>query len=54
MMIPDSREHDTPMENGSAEMPCTPEEERRIIEELTAKAEANLREGNLYYVISSR
>ncbi|KAL1556425.1 ubiquitinyl hydrolase 1 [Salvia divinorum] len=54
MMIPDSCVHDTLMENGSMEIPCTPEEERRIVEELTAKAEANLREGNSYYVISSR
>ncbi|XP_042025033.1 ubiquitin carboxyl-terminal hydrolase 9-like isoform X1 [Salvia splendens] len=54
MMIPDSCVHDSSMENGSIETPCTPEEERRIIEELTDKAEANLREGNLYYVVSSR
>ncbi|KAH6792580.1 ubiquitin-specific protease 9 [Perilla frutescens var. hirtella] len=54
MTIPEPCGHDSPMENGSMEMPCTPEEERRIVEELTAKAEANLREGNLYYVISSR
>ncbi|KAL1568811.1 ubiquitinyl hydrolase 1 [Salvia divinorum] len=54
MMIPDSCVHNSSMENGSMEMPCTPEEERSIIEELAAKAETNLREGNLYYVVSSR
>ncbi|KAG6405437.1 hypothetical protein SASPL_133026 [Salvia splendens] len=53
-MIPDSRVHESSMENGSMVIPCTPEEERRIVEELTAKAEANLREGNSYYVISTR
>ncbi|KAL3817855.1 hypothetical protein ACJIZ3_003760 [Penstemon smallii] len=42
------------MENGSIELPCKPEEERRIVQELTAKAEANLRQGNLYYAISNR
>lgn len=42
------------MENGSIELPCTPEEEARVIQELITKAESNLREGNLYYVISNR
>lgn len=56
MTIPDSCVHDSPMLNGSIEleMPCRPEEEKRIVEELTARAEANLSEGNLYYVISAR
>ncbi|KAK4421450.1 Ubiquitin carboxyl-terminal hydrolase 10 [Sesamum alatum] len=54
MTIPDSSGNHYMMENGSIELPCKPEEERRIVQELTAKAESNLREGNLYYVISSR
>lgn len=54
MTIPDSSGYNYMMENGSIELPCKPEEERRIVQELTAKAESNLREGNLYYVISSR
>ncbi|KAL0331584.1 UNVERIFIED_CONTAM: Ubiquitin carboxyl-terminal hydrolase 10 [Sesamum angustifolium] len=54
MTIPDSSGYHYMMENGSIELPCKPEEERRIVQELTAKAESNLREGNLYYVISSR
>lgn len=52
MTIPDSRH--MMMENGSIELPFSPEEERRIIQELTNKAESSLREGNLFYVISSR
>ncbi|KAK9076616.1 hypothetical protein SSX86_004950 [Deinandra increscens subsp. villosa] len=35
-------------------LPCTPEEEARIVNELTEKAESCLKEGNLYYVISNR
>ncbi|KAI3453300.1 hypothetical protein Pfo_009963 [Paulownia fortunei] len=54
MTISDSSGHHYVMENGSIELPCKPEEEKMIVQELTAKAEANLREGNLYYVISSR
>lgn len=53
MTIPDSSGYDM-IENGATELPCKPEEEKRIVQELTAKAEANLREGNLYYVLSSR
>ncbi|KZV22450.1 ubiquitin carboxyl-terminal hydrolase 9 [Dorcoceras hygrometricum] len=54
MTIPDSSGCHYMMENGFIELPCKPEEERRIVQELTTKAEANLQEGNLYYVISSR
>ncbi|RAL53471.1 hypothetical protein DM860_007143 [Cuscuta australis] len=50
MTIPDSKM----VENGSIEVPYAPEEERRIVQELTAKAESNLAEGDLFYVISSR
>ena len=42
------------MENGGIGIPFTPEEEKRIVLELTNKAEANLEEGNLYYVVSNR
>ncbi|ESQ38494.1 hypothetical protein EUTSA_v10028406mg [Eutrema salsugineum] len=36
------------------DFPCTPEEERRIVAELTTESEDNLKEGNLYFVISKR
>ncbi|WCJ26655.1 Ubiquitin carboxyl-terminal hydrolase 9 [Euphorbia peplus] len=39
------------MENG---VPCSPEEERQIVKELMNEAELNLKEGNLYYLVSSR
>ncbi|XP_043723050.1 ubiquitin carboxyl-terminal hydrolase 9-like isoform X2 [Telopea speciosissima] len=42
------------MDNEASCLPCTPEEEKRIIEELTKEAESKLKEGNLYYVISNR
>ncbi|CAL5430101.1 unnamed protein product [Camellia sinensis] len=51
MTIPDSGYM---MENGAIGIPFTPEEEKRIVTELTNKAESNLRHGNLYYVISNR
>ncbi|XP_010908130.1 ubiquitin carboxyl-terminal hydrolase 9 [Elaeis guineensis] len=35
-------------------LPCTPEEEKEIILELTRAAEANQKEGDLYYVVSLR
>ncbi|XP_020575146.1 ubiquitin carboxyl-terminal hydrolase 9-like [Phalaenopsis equestris] len=35
-------------------LPCTPEEERETIMELTREAEANLKEGDSAYVISAR
>lgn len=52
MTIPDSSY--MMMDNGSIELPFSPGEEGRIIQELTNKAESSLREGNLFYVISSR
>ncbi|XP_058104994.1 ubiquitin carboxyl-terminal hydrolase 9-like [Magnolia sinica] len=42
------------MENEESCLPCTPEEERRIIKELTEAAESNLKEGSLYFVVSNR
>ncbi|XAR70110.1 Ubiquitinyl hydrolase 1 [Bertholletia excelsa] len=51
MTIPDSGRM---MENGAIGIPFTPEEEKRIVSELYRKAESNLKEGNLYYVISNR
>ncbi|KAJ9549733.1 hypothetical protein OSB04_022276 [Centaurea solstitialis] len=51
MTIPDSG---ALMDNESLCLPCTPEEERRIVKELTEKAESCLKEGNLYYVVSIR
>ncbi|KAI7993562.1 Ubiquitin carboxyl-terminal hydrolase 10 [Camellia lanceoleosa] len=51
MTIPDSGYM---MENGAIGIPFTREEEKRIVTELTNKAESNLKQGNLYYVISNR
>ncbi|CAB4310728.1 unnamed protein product [Prunus armeniaca] len=42
------------MENGASCLPHTPEEEKRIIDELARKSEANVKEGNLFYVVSNR
>lgn len=42
------------MEAGASCLPCTPEEEKRIVTDLMRMAESNLKEGNLYYVISNR
>ncbi|XP_018434167.1 putative ubiquitin carboxyl-terminal hydrolase 11 [Raphanus sativus] len=38
----------------SMDFPCTLEEERRIVTELMSEAEDQLKEGNLYFVISNR
>ncbi|KAJ8626189.1 hypothetical protein MRB53_019496 [Persea americana] len=51
MTIPDSG---CMMEDVESCLPCTPEEERSIIRELTEAAESNLREGNLYYVLPNK
>lgn len=51
MTIPDSG---FMMANGASCLPHTPEEEKRIIHELTSQSEANVKEGNLFYVISNR
>ncbi|KAK8518374.1 hypothetical protein V6N13_027851 [Hibiscus sabdariffa] len=42
------------MEDGVSCLPCTPEEQKRIVTELKTESERNLKEGNLYFVISSR
>lgn len=42
------------MENGASGIPLAPEEEKRIVEELSKQAESNLKEGDLYYVVSNR
>lgn len=42
------------LENAAIGIPYTPEEERRIVSELVNKAELDLKEGNLYYVVSTR
>ncbi|OMO79890.1 Peptidase C19, ubiquitin carboxyl-terminal hydrolase 2 [Corchorus capsularis] len=51
MTIPDSG---FMMENGASCLPCTPEEEKKIVSDLRNESELNLKEGNLYFVISSR
>lgn len=43
--------HATSMKNGVIN---SPQEQKRIIEELNDQAESNLKEGNLYYVVSYR
>ncbi|KAE8683924.1 Ubiquitin carboxyl-terminal hydrolase 9 [Hibiscus syriacus] len=50
MTIPDSG---FMMENGTSCLPCTPEEEKTIITDLKNESERNLKQGNLYFVISS-
>uniref|UniRef100_A0A1J3K0G5 Ubiquitin carboxyl-terminal hydrolase n=1 Tax=Noccaea caerulescens TaxID=107243 RepID=A0A1J3K0G5_NOCCA len=52
MTIPNST--DFMVENGVCDFPCTPEEERRVVSDLTTESEDNLKEGNLYFVISKR
>lgn len=42
------------IDTGESCLPLTPEEEKRIVKELTDQSEANLKEGNLYYVVSNR
>ncbi|KAE8722454.1 Ubiquitin carboxyl-terminal hydrolase 10 [Hibiscus syriacus] len=42
------------MEDGVSCLPCTPEEEKRIVTELKNESERYLKEGNLYFVVSSR
>ncbi|XP_022735791.1 ubiquitin carboxyl-terminal hydrolase 9-like [Durio zibethinus] len=51
MTIPDSG---FMMENGVSCLPCTPQEEKKIVTDLRNESERNLKEGNLYFVISSR
>ncbi|XP_057422857.1 ubiquitin carboxyl-terminal hydrolase 9-like [Lotus japonicus] len=43
-----------PMDNGASCVPLTPEEENRIVSELIQESELNLKEGQLFYVISNR
>ncbi|XP_027367832.1 ubiquitin carboxyl-terminal hydrolase 10-like isoform X2 [Abrus precatorius] len=43
-----------PGDNGASCVPLPPEEENRIVSELIKESELNLKEGNLYYVISNR
>ncbi|KAJ0106130.1 hypothetical protein Patl1_17393 [Pistacia atlantica] len=42
------------MENGGSCLPCTPDEERQIVQDLSNQSEIDLKEGNLYYLISAR
>lgn len=51
MTIPNS---DFMIENGVCDFPTTPAEEKRIVSELITESEDNLKEGNLYFVISKR
>ncbi|GAA0183390.1 cysteine protease [Lithospermum erythrorhizon] len=44
----------TMLENGSIGIPWKPKEELKVIQDLMREAEANPKEGDLYYVISSR
>ncbi|CAN8303606.1 unnamed protein product [Cochlearia groenlandica] len=51
MTIPES---ESMVEDGVCDSPCSPEEQRRIVTDLNSEAESNLKEGNLYFLISSR
>ncbi|KAF5734940.1 Ubiquitin carboxyl-terminal hydrolase 10 [Tripterygium wilfordii] len=51
MTIPDSM---FMLENAGSCLPCTPEEELKIVTDLTNKAESHLKEGDLHYVVSKR
>ncbi|KAK4797362.1 hypothetical protein SAY86_029688 [Trapa natans] len=42
------------MGDGASCLPIPPEEEKRIVDELMEKSERNLKEGNVYYVVSNR
>ncbi|XP_077248420.1 ubiquitin carboxyl-terminal hydrolase 10-like [Tasmannia lanceolata] len=42
------------MNNEDIRLPYTPEEEKRIIKELRDAAESDLKQGNLYYLVSNR
>lgn len=43
------------MENGGSScLPLPPDVENRIVTELGKESESNLKEGNLYYVVSNR
>lgn len=44
-------EHANSLNNGAS---CSPQEQKRIIKELNDQAESNLKEGNLYYVVSAK
>ncbi|GAB2274235.1 hypothetical protein Dimus_009002 [Dionaea muscipula] len=53
MTIADSGHH--MMENGGVScLPLTPSQEKQIIADLMAKANSNLKEGNLFFVVSAR
>ncbi|XP_044486865.1 ubiquitin carboxyl-terminal hydrolase 9-like isoform X2 [Mangifera indica] len=41
------------MENAGSCLPCTPDEERQIVQDLTNQSQIHLKEGNLYYLIST-
>jgi len=43
-----------PMDNVASCIQLPPEEENRIVSELVKESELNLKEGNLYYVVSNR
>lgn len=42
------------MENGGSCLPCTPDEERQIVQDLKNQSELDLKEGNLYFLVSTR
>ncbi|KAH9774864.1 ubiquitin carboxyl-terminal hydrolase 10 [Citrus sinensis] len=42
------------MENGGSCLPCTPDEERQIVQDLKNQSDLDLKEGNLYFLISTR
>ncbi|CAN8314025.1 unnamed protein product [Cochlearia groenlandica] len=54
MTIPEPDSESTVVEIGVSDSPLTPVDERRIATELTTEAEANLKDGNVYFVVSNR
>lgn len=42
------------MENGGSCLPVPPEEEGRVVAELYRESEARLKEGDVFYVLSSK
>lgn len=47
-------ESDFPIDNGMSCVPISPEEEKRIVKDLIKQSELNLKDGNLYFIISNR
>jgi hypothetical protein len=40
--------------SGASCLPCTPDEEKEIVSSLIREADSNMKDGDLYYLISHR